>query len=317
MAACLAEATTCFNSRAHVGRDAGEEHRSEVVLHVSIHAPTWGATRPECLSRFRRIEVSIHAPTWGATPAPRRRSRSSTCFNSRAHVGRDRRPLRRSQGMARFQFTRPRGARRAPSSRPIPPLRFQFTRPRGARLAVHPQPAHPRAVSIHAPTWGATGADELAGVEVGVSIHAPTWGATTDGARFGFPAGFNSRAHVGRDALRSRVRNILEVSIHAPTWGATEYAAFLDKFKPFQFTRPRGARPSRSDAPNATSCFNSRAHVGRDFRRDGAEVWFAQFQFTRPRGARRPSAARIGTAISGFQFTRPRGARRNRRRASR
>jgi len=76
---------------------------------------------------------------------------------------------------------------------------------------------------------------------------------------------FNSRAHAGRDETGRQVGSQKEVSIHAPTRGAT------DKLKPFgveftfQFTRPRGARPT------------------------GGELLrhFRMFQFTRPRGARR------------------------------
>ena len=36
------------------------------VLHVSIHAPTWGATTPRFKTAGEWV-VSIHAPTWGAT----------------------------------------------------------------------------------------------------------------------------------------------------------------------------------------------------------------------------------------------------------
>ena len=76
---------------------------------VSIHAPTWGATREKPNSVII-LAVSIHAPTWGATcrsqPTHRRSRFQSTrprgarqrphtsitinrCFNPRAHVGRD------------------------------------------------------------------------------------------------------------------------------------------------------------------------------------------------------------------------------------
>ena len=80
----------CFNPRAHVGRDLASLATSVhvtlfqstrprgarrvargiggVLVVVSIHAPTWGATpinKP--LQLFKR--VSIHAPTWGATGA--------------------------------------------------------------------------------------------------------------------------------------------------------------------------------------------------------------------------------------------------------
>ena len=97
-----------FNPRAHVGRDEQILHRA-VHRHVSIHAPTWGATQAP-LARQRRGDVSIHAPTWGATklrwlvsdeemfqstrPRGARRKvwihrEGAQGFNPRAHVGRD------------------------------------------------------------------------------------------------------------------------------------------------------------------------------------------------------------------------------------
>ena len=78
-------------------------------MRVSIHAPTWGATKAR-EEEARRERVSIHAPTWGATNGiefgyfndefqstpPRggrlRFSASSAdvrCFNPRPHVGGD------------------------------------------------------------------------------------------------------------------------------------------------------------------------------------------------------------------------------------
>ena len=99
-------------------------------------------------------------------------------------------------------------------------IRFQFTRPRGARL-IHGSTKMESKVSIHAPAWGATryamgeplyvvfqftrprGARLLrAGVGLlcyKVSIHAPAWGATAPLCVVAQPAGFNSRARVGRD----------------------------------------------------------------------------------------------------------------------
>ena len=119
---------------------------------------------------------------------------------------------------------------------------FQFTRPRGARLHL-----------------------VLCFVVVArVSIHAPTRGATKRDIPGGPASCFNSRAHAGRDALLADFPNQLVVSIHAPTRGATPVGGLLPLAAEFQFTRPRGARPSPpGSAPKAT-CFNSRAHAGRD-----------------------------------------------------
>ena len=97
-----------FNSRARMGRDLFLPVSSH-PLSVSIHAPAWGATRrpPE---KLPADAVSIHAPAWGATSAS-----SAT----------------RSQST--FQFTRPHGARRETATGVAPSKKFQFTRPHGAR----------------------------------------------------------------------------------------------------------------------------------------------------------------------------------------
>ena len=75
-----------FNPRTHVGCDLDHE-RQVVGHHISIHAPTWGATseafgipnlkafqsthprgvRRTTPTRRRSCGISIHAPTWGAT----------------------------------------------------------------------------------------------------------------------------------------------------------------------------------------------------------------------------------------------------------
>ena len=54
-----------FNPRTHVGCDAINKVNDETIC-ISIHAPTWGATRI-ALRSFSVFPISIHAPTWGAT----------------------------------------------------------------------------------------------------------------------------------------------------------------------------------------------------------------------------------------------------------
>ena len=81
-----------------------------VLRFVSIHAPTWGATRAKgfaevvenCFNPRAHVGrddrsqpptitviVSIHAPTWGATKRYFRSLTPEQSFNPRAHVGRD------------------------------------------------------------------------------------------------------------------------------------------------------------------------------------------------------------------------------------
>ena len=122
----------CFNPRAHEGRDP-PRRRGAPAIHVSIHAPTRGAThersamanpkefqstrprgaRPRHVRRLPDLaQVSIHAPTRGATMWPSAAPAAPPSFNPRAHEGRDVSEGLRVQLEALFQSTRPRGARR-------------------------------------------------------------------------------------------------------------------------------------------------------------------------------------------------------------
>ena len=59
----------CFNPRSHTGSDTHVRKAHQGKL-VSIHAPTWGATRIH-KPGISVWGVSIHAPTWGATASGR------------------------------------------------------------------------------------------------------------------------------------------------------------------------------------------------------------------------------------------------------
>ena len=104
-----------------------------------------------------------------------------------------------------------------------------------------------------------------------VSIHAPARGATP---------------------MRRAVLTAFPVSIHAPARGATYSVVDCVQDEWFQFTRPRGARPSFDLWPSESRCFNSRAREGRDKERRRCPGR-GRFQFTRPRGARLTAAATI------------------------
>jgi len=209
--------------------------------HVSIHAPAWGATQRAAESvRLRR--VSIHVPAWGATHGAAQGRISTTRFNSRARVGRDRSGWLFSW-FVQFQFTRPRGARRGPAHRAACASRFN-SRARVGRDWLEPAALIHDVVSIHAPAWGATRRALAARAGDRVSIHAPAWGATrARDARTRSDGCFNSRAREGRDSCLLVSGFQSSVSIHAPAWGAT---------------RRSWASPARA------SGFNSRARVGRD-----------------------------------------------------
>jgi len=80
-------------------------------------------------------------------------------------------------------------------------------------------------VSIHAPAWGATNLHYEVFNFIFVSIHAPAWGATlNDWKKTERLCSFNPRARMGRD-IEIKTEN--------------------DVQKPFQSTRPHGARPKR------------------------------------------------------------------------
>ena len=212
-----------FNPRAHVGRDIKQPVFVLVDGVVSIHAPTWGATKDEGFAAAVRKFQSTRPR--GARPhAPPRLSCNQRGFNPRAHVGRDRLAgdyfnpqnavsihaptwgatsitLDKLTSFDVFQSTRPRGARLGANSKEAAAVMFQSTRPRGAR----PQEGRYERRVDH------------------VSIHAPTWGATrVQGSTMQTTKCFNPRAHVGRDLHRLENDFLChQVSIHAPTWGAT------------------------------------------------------------------------------------------------
>ena len=101
--------TASFNPRTHMGCDA-VEGGIYILNKVSIHAPTWDATKRLCITK-KSFKVSIHAPTWDATiKRPRPPSRApvsihaptwdatfaallsvsiTICFNPRTHMGCD------------------------------------------------------------------------------------------------------------------------------------------------------------------------------------------------------------------------------------
>ena len=335
---------------------------------VSIHAPTGGATTKEYVDRkdatfqFTRPrgarpeeggdlrlggDVSIHAPTGGATVQTVEQTPVAEFQFTRP------RGARLNFAMASvpadtFQFTRPRGARPSSAPRSIPRSRFN-SRAHGGRDTVGAAVPAARKVSIHAPTGGATGAPPRGTRRRAVSIHAPTGGATHAVGAQEESERFNSRAHGGRDTRRGCPDPRPRVSIHAPTGGATWYnpsGIARQRFnsrahggrdrapsrgcakEKFQFTRPRGARPTitvllsrlgvsihaptgGATPPCPTDCgsssFNSRAHGGRDLTQTGFTPAGVVSIHAPTGGATRARAG--GSATTPFQFTRPRGAR--------
>ena len=176
-----------------------------------------------------------------------------------------------SDSLAMFQSTRPRGARRLWIAQPPrrsacfnPRARegrdngfdeessklfaFQSTRPRGARRHRCGDPLASCQVSIHAPARGATLSYCEGVCNLRVSIHAPARGATREQhLRPDRRHRFNPRAREGRDPVL-----VLPSPCH----------------RPFQSTRPRGARPGLPRrCCSSRASFNPRAREGRDAKR--------------------------------------------------
>jgi len=196
-----------------------------MVIIVSIHAPTQGATisTPPPRADMTRFNPRAHA---GRDIGIDAKTATEFSFNPRAHAGRDTFWNIITKKKPTFQSTRPRRARQKRKSRLPLTERFQSTRPRRARHQLICQPDFSNLVSIHAPTQGATGLSNLDKQIYYVSIHAPTQGAT--GLRFssaGRRKCFNPRAHAGRDTARSLT---------------------FTRWMKFQSTRPRRARHSTS-----------------------------------------------------------------------
>ena len=271
-----------FNSRAREGRDCKRKRDRARPHEVSIHAPARGATSrdlqgdPVLVFQFTRPRGA--RPSGASTQAWRR------CFNSRAREGRDRSTPTLSCAMVRFN-----------------------SRAREGRDQVRQQEVSGAGVSIHAPARGATLKPREAEYNGMFQFTRPRGarpfrrasGSRSTKFQFTRPrgarrrmrrtcsisTGFNSRAREGRD-FRERGRHALEaVSIHAPARGATGGHVRLQVRVQFQFTRPRGARPSARTSPPPHRGFNSRAREGRDADAK-THLVLAKFQFTRPRGAR-------------------------------
>ena len=235
--------------------------RAEIL--VSIHAPTWGATRADCwLSGLNRFQST--RPRGARRDALTSPTLVKSSFNPRAHVGRD---------LVYFLF--------------VPLQRVSIHAPTWGATPARQQDLRGRAVSIHAPTWGATnkvtdtfvcskfqstrprgarrticaygvrctcfnprahvGRDPvfLRSTSLSLSFN-PRAHVGRDSSVCGaaLPSwSFNPRAHVGRDHLDVRLPFVrCRVSIHAPTWGATPEILGRGRHNVFQSTRPRGAR---------------------------------------------------------------------------
>ena len=147
-----------------------------VVLPISIHAPTRGATASS-IQYLDLGSISIHAPTRGATRKQVRPLLEPRDFNPRSHEGSDVQRGKIFYSLRRFQSTLPRGER--PQYRTIIHSIVYFN-PRSHEGSDGNMLLQllSTVISIHAPTRGATPMLQLRYSRKPISIHAPTRGAT-------------------------------------------------------------------------------------------------------------------------------------------
>ena len=165
-----------FNPRTHVGCDPKYSFGTPRLGDISIHAPTWGATRPrktvdystgisihaptwgathENIEDRHPCQISIHAPTWGATARSITRRANSINFNPRTHVGCDNLTGSALERRSQFQSTHPRGVRLNRSTIKVHKQNFNPRTHVGCDFCAT-SPIWTSNISIHAPTWGAT-----------------------------------------------------------------------------------------------------------------------------------------------------------------
>ena len=129
--------------------------RPEQGLHVSTHAPAWGATESDAVCGSE-TGVSTHAPAWGATANSQGSCGATVSVSTHAPAWGATQLATDKDGNVVFQPTRPHGARHILLiAGDIVPL-----------------------VSTHAPAWGATHLRRDHLHRPCVSTHAPAWGAT-------------------------------------------------------------------------------------------------------------------------------------------
>ena len=189
-------------------------------------------------------------------------------------------------------------------------MRFQSTRPRGARRTLGDVAGGGRRVSIHAPTWGATSRRRIRFLKMEFQ---------------------STRPRGARRLLEDELNGTGWFQSTRPRGARHKAAACRPRNRTFQSTRPRGARRWVPHVGGSDSCFNPRAHVGRDISGKSIEhldpvsihapTWgatcvrltsTARLLCFNPRAhvGRDPSRRRIRFLKMEFQSTRPRGARR-------
>ena len=165
--------------------------------------------------------ISIHAPTWGATRRSRRMRTRFRLFQSTHPRGVRLREDGFQGFVCEFQSTHPRGVR-------------QCVRPKSCCSAYFNPRTHV-GCDVALEFGGDMASDFNPRTHVGCDSPTTMELTNTDGFQSTHPRGvrrftnmvpltstnFNPRTHVGCDAEAVRDSDPLCISIHAPTWGAT------------------------------------------------------------------------------------------------
>ncbi len=166
----------CFNPRTHTGCDESLSFEP-INFHVSIHAPTRGATTWSLIRRSLTKGFNPRTHTGCDLQSEKHPLRIPFGFNPRTHTGCDTFSGSLDGIWAKFQSTHPHGVRPSLPWTISIDRRFQSTHPHGVRRlrtvntihrskfqSTHPHGVRPLMLSI-----------DKQGI---VSIHAPTRGAT-------------------------------------------------------------------------------------------------------------------------------------------
>ena len=169
-------------------------------------------------------EVSIHAPARGATKSYIRPIIKEVTFQFTLPRGERLKSSPEPMCLLSFQFTLPRGERLSFFFRAESSLRFQFTLPRGERQGCRCSRCR-GARRFNSRSREGSDRSGVSDIQSGLC--------------------FNSRSREGSDVPSVKSEQVLVVSFHAPARGATGLDSPKIVHQWFQFTLPRGERPSR------------------------------------------------------------------------
>ena len=148
-----------------------------VILHRFQSTLPRGERPLDSILHHTRLEISIHAPTWGATRQHIPGVTATRYFNPRSHVGSD---IFYMHGTCHKGDFNPRSHVGSDLDSILHHTRLEISihAPTWGATQAAQLRTLIKDILIHAPTWGATNPWSWAKQGKLISIHAPTWGAT-------------------------------------------------------------------------------------------------------------------------------------------